>query len=71
VHLLPALPSALPTGSIRGLRLRGGHELDLVWAEGRLTQAVIRAGTAGEVAVRLGGGVRRLRLDAGQAATIA
>jgi alpha-L-fucosidase 2 len=70
VHLLPALPSALPTGSVRGLRLRGGHELDLAWSDGRVTRVVIRGGDVGDLKVRVGDSVRRLHLDSGQAVTV-
>jgi alpha-L-fucosidase 2 len=42
VYLLPALPKAWSTGSIRGMRVRGGYELDMAWNDGKLTQAVIR-----------------------------
>ncbi len=46
IRFLPALPKAWPTGTIHGLRARGGVEVDLEWREGRLTEAVLRASTA-------------------------
>jgi alpha-L-fucosidase 2 len=43
IHLLPALPKAWPTGKVTGLCARGGFEVDMSWADGRLTQAVIHS----------------------------
>jgi alpha-L-fucosidase 2 len=42
IHLLPALPDAWASGSISGLKARGGYTLEnLVWKNGKLTTAVL------------------------------
>ena len=52
IHLLPALPGAWPAGSITGLRARGGIEVDVVWRDGRLAAATLRADSAMRCQVR-------------------
>jgi alpha-L-fucosidase 2 len=48
VHFLPALPDAWSTGSVRGMRARGGLAVDLWWEEGRATKAILTAAVDGE-----------------------
>jgi alpha-L-fucosidase 2 len=39
--LLPALPKALPKGTVSDLRARGGFLVDLNWTNGVLTLATV------------------------------
>jgi alpha-L-fucosidase 2 len=53
IELLPALPKAWPTGSIQGLRARGGYGLDLSWADNKLASATLRASRDGRCRLRV------------------
>ena len=52
IDLLPALPKAWPRGKVTGMRARGGIEVSLTWAEGRLTEAALTASAATSGRVR-------------------
>ncbi len=71
VHLLPALPDAWHTGSVRGIRARGGLEIDLDWTQGRATAATLRAAADGRFVLRAPAGQQidgptTIELKAGQ-----
>jgi alpha-L-fucosidase 2 len=70
IQLLPALPSAWARGSVRGLRARGGFEVDIAWADGRLTSATVRSISGRETRVRYGGRTLELKLQPGQSRSL-
>ena len=53
IHLLPALPRAWSDGEVRGLRARGGVEVDVAWSGGRIIKATLRPSISGTQRVRL------------------
>ena len=57
IHLLPALPSAWPSGRVTGLRARGNVTVDLEWKAGRVTRYRLTSPTLEPVAVQVNGAV--------------
>lgn len=60
IRLLPCLPDAWPRGTLRGVRCRGGFEVDLGWEGGRLRNVTVLSLRGG--ACRLSYGARSTAL---------
>ena len=52
ISILPAVPPAWNDGSIRGLKARGGFEIDLEWANAKVTRALVRSNRGGNLRIR-------------------
>jgi alpha-L-fucosidase 2 len=63
IELLPALPAAWPTGSVEGLRARGGFTVSIAWANGRVTRYRLTSTEPREVAVRVNGETLQVRSE--------
>ncbi|MCU0750248.1 MAG: hypothetical protein MUF13_11950, partial [Akkermansiaceae bacterium] len=59
---LPALPAAWKSGSISGLRSRGGVEVDITWKDGKLSQATLTSKAGGKTYLRLNGKIQSINL---------
>jgi alpha-L-fucosidase 2 len=54
IRVLPALPQRWTAGSLKGVRVRGGAQVDITWKDGRLAELRLRSGRAKTYTVAYG-----------------
>ena len=68
LHFLPALPSKLSEGNVKGLCGRGGIEVDLAWKNGKATNVVLRPKVDGVWLLRPANGQKITAVRSGKVA---
>jgi alpha-L-fucosidase 2 len=63
IALLPALPKAWSTGSVKGLRARGGYTVDIEWKDGKVTSYRVTSAQPSQVKVRVSGEVKTVTTE--------
>ncbi len=57
IELLPALPTKWKDGAVRGLRARGGFEIDMLWKDGNIVSATIKSMLGKPCRIRTGNSI--------------
>ena len=63
IRMLPALPDEWKNGTLRGVCVRGGFELDMKWAEGKITGLTVLSKAGERCRIRVGRPVKVVWLD--------
>ena len=52
IYVLPALPSLWQDGEIKGVKARGGFEIDMTWTDGKIEKLVVKSEKGGNCRIR-------------------
>lgn len=66
IRILPALPDAWKDGSIKGIRARGGFEIDMLWQDKMVKSLTISSEKGGQVELLVNGEEYQVSLKRGQ-----
>ena len=70
ITLLPTLPAQWPSGSVNGLKARGGYTVDMTWKNGVVTETTIKSVKAGKLHLLINGKKETYDLKAHHSITI-
>lgn len=70
INLLPALPKDWTEGSVKGLRARGGFEVDMTWKNSKLIAATVHNINGTKCKVRYGDKLKSVNVKKGTAAKL-
>src|SRR5690606_10884878 len=70
IRICPALPKSWKTGSVSGLKARGGFSVDVKWEKNKVKTYTIFSEKGGTVKVICQGKERLLKLNTGESRTI-
>jgi alpha-L-fucosidase 2 len=66
IHLLPALPSLWPEGSVHGLRAKGACTINIDWKAGKLASASLTSDKGGSYIIRYKDQAKKIVLKKGE-----
>ncbi|TDW46058.1 alpha-L-fucosidase 2 [Flavobacterium sp. 270] len=71
IRLLPALPDAWETGSVKGLCVRGGFEIEMEWSNKKLTKTIVSSKKGGKTTLIFGDKKQDITLKKGEKIEVA
>jgi alpha-L-fucosidase 2 len=66
IKVLPALPQQWPSGSLKGVRVRGGGKVDIAWKEGQLTELKLQSDHAVKYRISYGAHSAEVQIQPGK-----
>ncbi|MBJ6368593.1 glycoside hydrolase family 95 protein [Snuella sedimenti] len=63
IELLPALPDAWQSGEIKGLKTRGGFEVDIIWKQGKIIKGQIKGSPLAKGKLKINDKTRTFELN--------